>query len=36
MAFDRRPRLKAVSHSASLIAGSNLIQISEPKLIDDQ
>ena len=35
MAFDS-PRLKAVSGSASLIAGSNLFQISELKLIDDQ
>ena len=35
MAFDK-PRLKAVSVSASLIAGSNLFQISELKLIDDQ
>ena len=30
------PRLKAVSDSASLIAGANLFQISEIKLIDDQ
>ena len=35
MAFDR-PRLKAVSVSASLIAGSNLFQISELKLINNQ
>ena len=35
MAFDS-PLLKAVSDSASLIAGSNLFQISELKLIDDQ
>ena len=35
MAFDS-PRLKAVNDSASLIAGSNLFQISELKLIDDQ
>ena len=35
MAFDS-PRLKAVSDSASLIAGSNLFQISELNLIDDQ
>ena len=35
MAFDN-PRLKAVSDSASLITGSNLFQISELKLIDDQ
>ena len=34
MAFDR-PRLKAVSVSASLIAGSNLFQISELKLINN-
>ena len=30
------PRLKAVSDSASLIAGSNLFQISALKLIEDQ
>ena len=35
MAFDS-PRLKAVSVSASLIVGSNLFQISELKLIEDQ
>ena len=35
MAFGS-PGLKAVSDSASLIAGSNLLQISELKLIDDQ
>ena len=35
MAFDS-PCLKAVSDSASLIAGSNLFQNSELKLIDDQ
>ena len=35
MAFDS-PRLKAVGDSASLLAGSNLFQISELKLIDDQ
>ena len=35
MAFDS-PRLKAVSDSPSLIAGSNLFQISELKFTDDQ
>ena len=35
MAFDS-PRLKAVSDSASLIARSNLFQISKLKLIEDQ
>ena len=34
MAFDSR--LKVVSDSASLIAGSILFQVSELKLIDDQ
>ena len=34
MVFDS-PRLKAVNDPASLIAGSNLFQISELKLIDD-
>ena len=35
MAFDS-PRLKAVSDSDSLIAGSNLFQISELKRSDDE
>ena len=35
MTFDS-PCLKGVSDSASLIAGSNLFQIYELKLIDDQ
>ena len=35
MAFDS-PLLKAVTGSASLIAGSNLFQIFELKLINDQ
>ena len=35
MAFDSS-RLRAVSDSACLIAGSNLFQILEPKLIDEQ